>query len=520
MSTPPVFILDKDDAVGNWIRNQLSQVNVTARWVPTVADLLTEADAHAPVVCLFAVRPPTNQALALIAEMTQEPRFAQTAFILMGPAQFKHAAFEAGADDYVTTPPDVIELRKRVRLYLKQAELEARLIAEESITQQMAAAGNATGDSEAAMYQDDLDDPVTLLEHAAQLTRERNLFEMILHNAGEAIALIGPDGTVGYANPAWERLAGRAFNLTGGDRLIWPPRTDLPQVNRAILDAITNHRPWRGETRYSLPGRAPVTMTMTINPVFDAEGDLFGFVVLQADAGKPNALDDLKTRFLSDAALEMRTPVTNVKMHEYLLRQASPDQHPMHLQALERETDRLSRLVDAMLELSRFDAGLVQITREPVELNRLVSDAVTRYDEAASAKGITLAVQSHTLLPTITADPVQLARAVGALIDNAIQHTPEGGHIDVTLNSGTDSGEPFVTIEVRDTGMGIVPEAVPHIFNRFFRSDRARASGIRGVGLGLAIAQEIVTRHEGAITVNSAVNQGSTFTIWLPVHPP
>lgn len=287
MSTPPVFILDEDDAAGNWIRGQLGQIDVTARWMPSVADLLAEADDHAPVVCLFAVHPPASQALALIAQMTQEPRFAQTAFILMGPAQFKHAAFEAGADDYLTTPPDVIELRKRVRLYLKQAALETRIVAEESITQEMAAAGGATGEADAALPAGDADDPVTLLEHAARLTRERTLFETILRSAGEAIALIAPDGTLVYANPAWEQRIAPADS----ERLVWPPETGLPETNRAIRDAVEHRQPWRGELRTALPGRAPRTLATTITPAFDADGDLVGFVVLQAEPWRSE--DDL-----------------------------------------------------------------------------------------------------------------------------------------------------------------------------------------------------------------------------------
>jgi signal transduction histidine kinase len=103
-------------------------------------------------------------------------------------------------------------------------------------------------------------------------------------------------------------------------------------------------------------------------------------------------------------------------------------------------------------------------------------------------------------------------------VENAILYTPESGHIDVHLEVETWSGGGFVTIRVKDTGIGIEPEALPHVFNRFYRSERVRDAGIRGVGLGLAIAHEIISRHNGDITVESVVNEGSVFTIWLPLY--
>jgi DNA-binding response OmpR family regulator len=139
MSTLQVHILDKDPAAGRWTLNHLGEIGVDARWMPSVTDLLAEADAAAPTVCLVALRPPLGQAFSLIAELTQEPRFSDTAFVLMGPSQYKRMAFESGADDYLITPPDVIELRKRVRLYLDRADLERRVKSETRLTQEMEA---------------------------------------------------------------------------------------------------------------------------------------------------------------------------------------------------------------------------------------------------------------------------------------------------------------------------------------------------------------------------------------------
>ena len=513
MTNLPIFILDKDAAIGDWIRNQLNQIGVEARWVASVSDLLGEAEHQPPSVCLVALRAPVGQALSLITHLTQEPRFSSTAFILIGPLHYKHAAFEAGADDYLITPPDVIELRKRVRLYLDRAVLEARLIAETRISQEMESLGKLFQASDEAIDEESL----TLLQHAAALTQERYLFDTILGCVGEAISFVGPDGTLEYVNPAWEALIGQKWHVGVGDTIAWPPVSADATATQAVAKAVASRRAWRGEIRYALPDHGVQALAVTIQPVFNVDGELTGYVVTQSEVVERTAVDEASTRFLSDAAAELRTPVTNLKMRHHLLQEALPDQRDMHLEALAREIERLSQMVDAMLELARLDAGLTQVAAERVDLTRLTGEAVARYHAAAQDKGVTLAGTGDEAIPTISADPVLLARAVGIVIDNAILYTPEAGHIEVRLGREAWSGGAYATIRVQDTGMGIEPEALPLIFDRFYRSDRARDSATRGVGLGLAIAYEIVSRHDGHITAESQINQGSTFTIWLPV---
>jgi signal transduction histidine kinase len=160
----------------------------------------------------------------------------------------------------------------------------------------------------------------------------------------------------------------------------------------------------------------------------------------------------------------------------------------------------------------------VQITTEPVDLNRLVDDAVVHYTSTAQDKGVTLAFKRDELLPPVLADPTQITRVIGILVENAINHTPEAGHIEIRLGRESWTGGTYATLQVQDSGIGIAPEDLPHLFERFYRSDRARDSGIRGVGLGLAIAYEIMHRHNGDITVESQVNLGSTFTMLIPLE--
>lgn len=509
-----VIILEKDSTVGNWLLQHLTQIGVEALRVSNVADLLSQSEQTAPVICLVGLRPPVAQALTLITNLTQEPRFAQTAFILMGPLQYKHAAFEAGADDYLITPPDVIELRKRVRLYLDRAALEARVIAETRISQEMSAISDDLDVHESTGPMDE--ESVSLLEHAAALTSERDMFEQVLRHTSHPLALVTPEGSVRYVNPSWEQALGdnpRGKPLNTG----WPPVTTDPAVTRALADALQKPDAWHGDVCIAniTPQR---DFAMTVTPVFDVANELTGFVIVCADIAARKARETMQTNFIVNATNELRTPVTNIKIRQYLLQEASVTQHPMHLLALEQETDHLQRLLDALVELARMDAGLVTLDRQPVDLNRVLDEAITRYSPTAETRGLRLTHSHHDSLPDARADARYLAQALGAVIENALQHTARGGRVDIRLGTETWSGGQFATFQVRDTGMGIADDALPHIFERFYRSDRARDRGIRGIGLGLSIAQEIIARHQGTITVESVVDQGSMFTLWLPLE--
>lgn len=512
MDHPQVYILERDAKAGAWIRDHLSQVGIAARWFAAVSDLLSESEQRAPVVCLITLHQPATRVLALITELIQEPRFAQTAFIIIGPVQHKHAAFEAGADDYVVVPPDAIELRKRVRLHLDRATLEARLVAETRLSHEMAAL--SVQDDRAARTPLD-PESISLLEHAAAQIEARTMFEMIVQHAGSAMAFAAPDGALIHANPAWKRLFPPS-NPGAPPGFGWPPETTDPATTHTIAAAIDAPAAWQDEACFVVDELNHRDLALSVTPAFDAAHDLIGFVLVQTDASQQQALRDLKARFVADAAAALRTPVTNIMMRQFLLREATPDQRAMHLQALARESQRLADMVDAMLELARLDAGTEQMLREPLNLRRLAQEAVTRYSPAAEHSGVTLALAAGPDLPDIAAAHDSLARVLGILIENAIQHTPEAGHITVRVSADTRSGKAYQTVQVQDNGMGIAHDALPFLFDRYYRGQRTRDAGIRGSGLGLAIAQEVVHRHGGAVTVDSAEHNGSQFTVWLP----
>jgi two-component system OmpR family sensor kinase len=216
-------------------------------------------------------------------------------------------------------------------------------------------------------------------------------------------------------------------------------------------------------------------------------------------------------RFVADASHELRTPLTTLRLNLATLRRARrhpPDEEDM-LAAIDGELERLSRLVEGLLALARADAGQ-PLERAPVALEGLVCkvcDAV-----CASAAGRTLTVARVEPVQVLgSAD--HLEQVLRNLLDNAVKYTRPGGQITVALRAEDGQAE----LTVRDDGVGIAPEDLPHVFERFYRAPSAR--GRSGAGLGLAIAAWIVRAHGGTITVDSVPGQGSTFTVRLPALP-
>jgi two-component system, OmpR family, sensor kinase len=216
-------------------------------------------------------------------------------------------------------------------------------------------------------------------------------------------------------------------------------------------------------------------------------------------------------QFLADASHELRSPLTAIRANVETLRRGGELQGTEQdetLRVVEREVDRMGRLVDDLLSLARADAG-----QEPV-LQRLSLDALLLevYHQQRPLAGRVRLVLGEFEPVEIDGDPDRLKQLLLNLVDNAFRHTPEGGTVTLDLIHR----EREAVIRVRDTGAGISPEHLPHIFERFYRIDSARSREMGGTGLGLAISREIVEAHGGRIAVESAPNEGTTFTVALP----
>jgi heavy metal sensor kinase len=219
-------------------------------------------------------------------------------------------------------------------------------------------------------------------------------------------------------------------------------------------------------------------------------------------------------RFTADASHELRTPLTAIRTEAEvaLAKPLGLDEHQQLLASILEECDDLTRLTDQLLALAREDARAASQAQEAVDLGALVGDVVETMRPLADAKGLRLHVHSNGAA-WVRGDVARLREVFFNLLDNGIKYTAEGGEVEVRL----DHKGPEAVVTMRDTGVGIAAEHLPHVFDRFYRVDKARSRAEGGTGLGLSIAQSIIVAHGGRIELASTPGQGTTCTVRLPL---
>jgi signal transduction histidine kinase len=233
-------------------------------------------------------------------------------------------------------------------------------------------------------------------------------------------------------------------------------------------------------------------------------------------AGRLESVESTRRRLFGDLAHEIRTPVSVLEAYVEAVEDGVKTLDPETIAMLRDQTRRLVRFSDDVAALAQAEEGHASIAPTSVAPDALISTAVAAAADRFAAKDVTLQSHVGADMPRLWADPDRLAQVLGNLLDNSLRHTPAGGRVDVAATATADNSQ--LTITVTDSGDGIAPEHLLHVFDRFYRVDAARDRDQGGAGIGLAIAKALVEAHRGRIAVSSrGPGTGTTFTVTLPI---
>lgn len=346
-----------------------------------------------------------------------------------------------------------------------------------------------------------------------ELRQERDRTLAILESAGEGILLTDVDARILYANPAMEKQTGyqREELINQKTKLFSSEQT--PQATIADLwDTVFRGEPWAGEMVNRRKDGTLYDVSVVVTPLRDRKTEeLSGFVSVHSDITRLKELDRLKSEFVSTVTHELRTPLTNIKTYLSLLERGRPEKRPYYLQVLNDETERLTRLIQDLLDLSRLEMAATRVEAAQADFAAQMTAVLAECRPLARKKEITLTDDLPDDLPLVFMTDDHLQQVLSNLLMNALSYTPAGGHVSIRV----EEEERNIWCHIADDGPGIPSPEMERIFERFYRGSVALDEGVPGTGLGLSITKMIVERYEGAIAVESESGKGSRFSIRL-----
>ena len=357
-----------------------------------------------------------------------------------------------------------------------------------------------------------------LIDDAEQ---RRATLRSVMNSLVDGLILVDRRGQISYANPRAGELVGLdSETLTGltvgalNQHLA--ERLDSAEHSGALLDAGAPGAPNNSTVEISLAAPTPRTLQARFFPVQDASGDSPRLGLLLRDITRERELDEMKSQLLSTVSHELRTPLASIKgFATTLLRQDvdwDEDSRRDFLGIIDEESDRLSELISNLLDMSRIEAGTLRVEPESTELIPIIQETVEEFQHTTQIHRFQIRV-AHGL-PTVHADPRRVRQVLRNLVENAVKYSPGGGPIDVAAEPLPDC----VQVSVSDRGLGIEPEHLDRVFDRFYQVDSASTRQVGGSGLGLSICKAIVKAHHGRIWAESEPGVGSAFYFTLPLE--
>ena len=337
------------------------------------------------------------------------------------------------------------------------------------------------------------------------LSTERDTLSAVLDTMADGVLVVEPAGQVSLLNPAARVMLGIRQEAAAGARLVELVRDN--EIHQVIAGCQNEKARQQAEISLHMTRR----FLSAIATPLENNG---GVLLTMHDLTRMQQVETSQKEFVSNVSHELRNPMASIKAMVETLESGAVNDSRVALDFLARmrgDVDRINGLIDGLLELSRMESGQFTIEAEPTSLEPIIQGVRNKFSGAAAEQEVDVTVSVKGNLPLVMADGEKLTQVFVNLVENSLKFTPRGGTVSILAQP---AGE-FVQIELKDTGVGVAPQHLPHLFERFYKVDRSRRDS--GTGLGLAIVKQLVESHGGGIWVESREGEGCLFTFTIPV---
>lgn len=357
-----------------------------------------------------------------------------------------------------------------------------------------------------------------------RITNERERAESVVENMAEGVVMVDDTGKVVMMNMAAEAMYGVKLTQCVGKPL-WETLKEEQMVSLARDLTVPVDRPITKEVQIHGSEDVKKTLRASSAAIQDPHGRVVGMISVLSDVTKQKELTRMQNEFMANVTHDLRAPIHALKLAVQAILEGSAgpvstEQNKM-LSVADRNVDRLSRLIDDLLDFSKMEAGHMEIHPQAMALPPLLREAVSSLESWAKNHGVSLTYQEEKELPAVFADGDRIIQVVNNLISNAIKFTPAGGRVVVGAVPFNENGKNMVLVSVEDSGSGIPKESQKKIFERFIQVGQNTKTDIRGTGLGLSICKGFVELHKGRLWVESPPphgEKGSLFCFTLPAE--
>lgn len=354
-----------------------------------------------------------------------------------------------------------------------------------------------------------------------QSQREQQRMHAILDSVADGMLILTPDHRIERCNQAFANMWGKpAYEIQGKSHeevILWEKREQGLTLEQAEAGGwpLTPNATIYVEGELKRPKRAPIPVGVTYSPMMSSEGILLNIITTIRDITRFREAEELKSTFISVISHELKTPVALIKGYVSTIRRedATWDREIVKesLQVIEEEADRLTEMIENLLDATRLQVGSLSLKLEEVSLLNLVERLAKRFRTQVDKH--TIVVEFEENFPFVMIDEDRMTQVLSNLISNAIKYSPEGGQIKIVGKTRPDQ----IIICVIDEGPGIPPGDIPHIFDRFYRSEQASKT-TKGAGLGLFLARAVVEAHGGRIWIDPKPDSGARICFTIPQY--